>query len=114
MSIRDDVQAVIDGICEGKILETFDRYYADDVVMSENGVDPRVGKAANRAYEEAFVVGVTFHGAEVGEVLVDGDRSAVEWVFDLTPKGGERVTQRQVSVQIWRGGKIARETFYHG
>lgn len=114
MSIRNDVQAVIDGILEGEILETFDRYYADDVVMSENGADERVGKAANRAYEEAFVNGVTFHGAEVGEILVDGDRAVVEWVFDLTPNGGERTLQRQAAVQVWRDGQIARETFYHG
>lgn len=114
MSIRDDVQAVIDGIRKGEILETFDRWYADDVVMSENGEDERVGKMPNRAYEEAFVKGVTFHGASVGEVLVDGDRSAVEWTFDLTPKGGSRVQQRQVALQVWRDGRIVRETFYHG
>ncbi len=114
MSIRNDVQAVIDGIAKGEILETFDRFYADDVVMSENGVDERVGKAANRSYEEAFVDGVTFHGAEVGEVVVEGDRAAVEWTFDFTPKGGERVRQRQVALQVWRDGQVARETFYHG
>jgi ketosteroid isomerase-like protein len=114
MAVRDDVQAVIDGILAGDILGTFDRHYADDVVMSENGADERVGKAANRAYEEAFVNGVEFHGAEVGAVLVDGDRSAVEWTFDLTPKGGDRVQQKQVAVQEWRDGKVVRETFYHG
>jgi hypothetical protein len=114
MSNRQNVQAVIDGILKGEILETFDRFYADDVVMSENGVDERVGKAANREYEEAFVNGVTFHGAEVGEVLVDGDRAAVEWVFDLTPNGGDRVLQKQAAVQVWKDGKIVREIFYHG
>ena len=114
MSIRNDVQAVIDGIAKGEILETFDRFYADDVVMSENGVDERVGKAANRSYEEAFVGGVEFHGAEVGAVIVDGDRAAIEWTFDFTPKGAERVVQRQVAVQTWRDGKVVRETFYHG
>ena len=114
MSTRDDVQAVIDGILKGEILETFDRYYADDVVMSENGADERVGKAANRAYEEAFVNGVTFHAAEVGCVLVDGDKAAVEWIFDLTPNGGTRAKQRQVTLQVWRDGRVARETFYHG
>jgi ketosteroid isomerase-like protein len=114
MSVRDDVQAVIDGILKGQVLETFDSYYADDVVMSENGVDERVGKATNRKYEEQFVNGVEFHGAEVGTVLVDGDRAAVEWLFDLTPKGGTRVQQRQVALQVWRDGKVVRETFYHG
>ncbi len=114
VSIRSEVQAVIDGILKGEILETFDRYYGDDVVMSENGADERVGKAANRAYEEAFLANVTFHGASVGEVLVDGDRAAVEWTFDLTPKGGERTRQHQVALQVWRDGRIVRETFYHG
>ena len=43
MSLQTSVQAVIDGILSGQILETFDRYYAPDVVMSENGADERVG-----------------------------------------------------------------------
>ena len=113
MSIRDSAQAVIDGILRGEILETFDRFYADDVVMSENGADERVGKAANREYEEAFVNGVTFHGAEVGEVLVDGDRSAVEWIFDLTPKGGERHTMREVALYTVANDKIVQEEFLY-
>ena len=50
MDIRKDVQGVIDGILTGKILDTFDKYYADKVVMSENGADERVGKATNRQY----------------------------------------------------------------
>jgi len=113
MNTRACVQAVIDGILAGRILETFEAYYADDVVMSENGANERAGKAANRAYEEQFVNGVTFHAARVGSVIVDGDRAAVEWTLEFTPKGAERVTQRQVSVQRWRDGKIVRETFYH-
>jgi ketosteroid isomerase-like protein len=111
---RELVRAVIDGILNGEILETFDRYYADDVVMSENGVDERVGKAVNRDYEKQFIENVEFHGAEATMVLVDGGRAAIEWMFDLTPKGGARVQQRQVSLQTWRDGKVIREVFYHG
>ena len=113
MTTRSAVQAVIDGILAGKVLDTFESYYDEHVVMSENGSDERVGKATNRVYEKAFVDNVTFHGAEVGLVLVDGNHAAIEWDFDLTPKGGERVHQRQVSIQTWRDGKIVREVFYH-
>jgi ketosteroid isomerase-like protein len=113
MNIRESVQNVIDGILAGKILETFDRYYADDVVMSENGANPRAGKAANRDYEEQFVNNVEFHAAIVGAVLVDGDHAAVQWTLEFTPKGGSRVVQRQVALQTWRDGKIVREDFYH-
>lgn len=115
MSIKAQVQAVIDGIKAGKILETFDAYYADDVVMSENRKDERVGKAANRKYEIQFLDNVQeFHGAQVGRVIVDGDHAAVEWTFDITFKGGNRVTMQQVAVQTWKNGKVVREDFYHG
>ena len=114
MSNRDNVQAVIDGILKGDILGTFDRFYSDDVVMSENRTDERVGKVACRAYEEAFVGGVEFHGATVGRVIVEGNHAAIEWAFDLTPKDGERFIQNQVAVQSWRNGEIVREDFYHG
>jgi hypothetical protein len=113
MDIRKDVKAVIDGILAGKILETFDRYYADDVVMSENGVQETRGKAANRAREEQFVANVAVHGASVGAVIVEGDKAAIEWSMDATPKGGSRMTMRQVAIQKWRDGKVVREVFYH-
>ena len=115
MSVKNQVQAVIDGILTGKILETFDAYYADNVVMSENLKDERVGKAANREYELKFLDNVQeFHGAKVGRVIVEGDHAAVEWTFDLTFKGGNRVAMQQVAVQSWKDGKIIREDFYHG
>lgn len=114
MSVKTQVQAVIDGIKAGKILETFDAYYADDVVMTENRKDERIGKAANRKYEIEFLNNVQeFHGAQVGRVIVDGDHAAVEWTFDLTFKGGNRVTMQQVAVQTWKNGKVVREDFYH-
>ena len=114
MSINTQVQLVIDGILKGKILETFDTYYADDVVMSENRVEERVGKVVNREYEIQFLDNVQeFHGAKVGRVIVDGDHAAVEWSFDITFIDGNRVNMQQVTVQTWKEGKIIREDFYH-
>lgn len=114
MGNEKHVQAVIEGILSGKILETFDSYYAPGVVMSENGGDERVGFEACRKYEEGFVNGVEFHGASVGRVVVAGDDAAIEWTFDFTPKGGQRMMQKQVALQSWKNGGIVREDFYHG
>ncbi len=115
MSINTQVQSVIDGILAGKILETFDTYYAADVVMSENRAEDRVGKAVNREYEITFLDNVQeFHGAKVGRVIVEGDHAAVEWSFDITFKDGNRVNMQQVAVQTWKNGKVVREDFYHG
>lgn len=115
MTFKEQVQAVIDGILAGRILETFDQWYADDIVMSENGEEERVGKDVNRAYEEAFVANFDFHGAEVGRVVLDEEQqqAAVEWVFTMGPKGEPPFVQRQVAVQSWRDGKIVQETFYY-
>ena len=115
MSFRDTVYAVIEGTKAGRILETFETYYAEDIVMSENGYDPRVGKDVNRRYEEDFVNGVDFHAAEVGRVILDEDsqQAAVEWVLEFTPKGGQRVVQKQVAVQTWKDGQVVKETFYY-
>ena len=93
-SRESSVQAVVDGILNGRILATLDRYYAPDVVMSENGVE--------------------FHAASVGRKIVAGDQAAIEWIFEFTPNGDERVTQKQVAMQTWRDGNIVREDLYHG
>ena len=112
-SIRANVHAVVDGVSAGKILETFDRWYADDVVMSENGVSDTRGKAANRARQLEFVSGAEIHSARAGEILIDGDHAAIEWTLEFTPRGGARTTLTQIALQTWRNGKIAREVFYH-
>lgn len=111
---RANLQGVIDGILNGRLLEAFDRYYHDDVVMSENGEeDPkRIGKAANRGYEEYFVNNATFHGARVGTVIVDGDNSAYEMWMDIE-MGGQRFQRTQFAVQQWKDGRIIKETFYY-
>ena len=70
-------------------------------------------KAVNRAYEQAFVDNVEFHGARVGQVVVEDHMAAIEWEFDITPKGGERMVQKQVSMQTWQGDQIVREAFYY-
>ena len=104
----------LDGlILEGKLLEAFDTYYADDVVMQEGKSSPRKGKPANREYEEQFVASIAeFHGAELHASAVSGNTSYSEWTFDFTPKGGERVTMTQVAARTWRDGKVVVERFY--
>ena len=73
------------------------------------------GVLVNRGHDEHRDGGRHQLGEVQGpHLLVDGDRSVVEWVFDLTPNGGDRVLQKQAAVQTWRDGQIIREVFYHG
>lgn len=112
--IRPLVDAVIAGTKAGRIVETFTRYYAEDIVMSENGEAPRVGKAENLAYETYFEENFELVDAEVGRVAVDGNVAAVEWTFGVRPRaGGDVSTRRQVALQTWRDGQVVQETFYY-
>jgi ketosteroid isomerase-like protein len=114
MSTRDKVEAMVRGLREGKLLEMFEMHSADDVVLSENGVDTHVGKAAARVVMQDLVDTHEVERATVGNVIVDGDTAAVEWTFTLTPRaGGPTRSRHQCTVQTWRDGKIVRETHYY-
>ena len=101
-------------ILEGKILEAFEKFYADDVVMQDNDYPVRVGKDVNRQYEEAFVNGLTaFRGAKVHNVIISDGIAVVEWWMDFTHKDYGDRNYRQVAVQRWKNGKIVEEKFYY-
>ena len=113
MDIRERVNEVIIGIVTGRILETFDEFYDENVVINEDGLSEQVGKATNRAYKEKFLNGLdAFHGAKATSVVVDGHKAAVEWKIEITPKGGSRMTLKQLAFQTWGDGKIIHETNY--
>lgn len=101
-------------ILQGEILEAFDKFYADDIVMEEDG-KKRVGKEENREYEEQFVNSLTeFRDADVLAVGVDEENQTtfVEWYFDFTLEGVGDLEYNQVAVQSWEDGQIVNEKFY--
>ena len=108
-------QELNDMILQGKILEAFGKFYADDIVMEEDGKE-RVGKDANREYEEQFVEALQeFHGAEIRSRAVDEENNVTlsEWFNDMTLDGAGRVQQEQVAVRTWNDeGQITNEKFY--
>ncbi|KAN0029035.1 hypothetical protein ACTFIV_010905 [Dictyostelium citrinum] len=111
-NVKANLEAIIKGIQEGKILEVFDKYYHNDVVMYEKGDSTnRVGKAANRKSEEGFVNNATINEAKVLKVLVDGENTAYEMYMDFT-YGGHPVKKTQWAVQQWSNDLVIKEEFY--
>lgn len=101
-------------VLEGRILDAFERFYADDVVMQENAATPVAGKAANRERERQFVESIEqFHQAALLGAAAEGDRSYSEWILDVALKGGLRVKLEQVAVRQWRNGQVTHERFYY-
>ncbi|MBS1599455.1 MAG: nuclear transport factor 2 family protein [Bacteroidetes bacterium] len=102
-------------ILTGKLLDAFEMYYDDNVVMQENEMSPTVGKDANRKRENEFLNNITeFRNAEVLHTTVSGDKSFVVWKFDYTHKDWGVRDYTQVSVQHWNDGKIVKEQFIYG
>jgi len=112
--LKAQVEELNQMILEGKILEAFDKFYADDVVMQDNDYPQRVGKEVNRQYEEAFVGGLTaFRGAKVLNTIISDGIAVVEMWMDFTHKDYGDRNYTQVSVQRWKNGKIVEEKFYY-
>ncbi len=100
-------------IRQGKSLEAFERFYADDVVMMEND-EAFEGKEVNRKREQEFFGSVKeVHEAGIGATAVNGDISFCEQFFDITFKDGNRMKMQEVAVRTWRDGKIIKERFYY-
>lgn len=100
-------------VLEGKIMEAFEKHYAENVVMQEGADEPIVGKDANREREEAFVNGLEeLRAVELKAVAVGPDVTMCEWHFDYTHSEWGDATYDQVAVQRWEDGEIVHERFY--
>ena len=120
MALRQKVDALNQQILNGEILDAFEKYYHEDVVMSDNNQDHRRGKDRNREHEKQFVGGIkAFHGAEikssaVNETGPDSGTAFTEWFMHFDHEAyGDDTKLEQVAVQEWKDGQIVRETFYH-
>jgi ketosteroid isomerase-like protein len=101
-------------ILSGKALEAFEKYYAEDIVMEEPGVEPHRGKDVNRKREQEFFNSVEeFHGAELIATAVEGDTSFSQWKWDVTLRGMGRILLEQVAVRTWRDDRVVYERFYY-
>ncbi len=115
MTLKEKTQDIYNMIGQGQLMEAFDKYYADDVVMTEP-MGTREGKVACREYEVQFLNSVQeFHGLEVKAITSDEEAGIVihETSMDVTFKDGNRVHMEQAGVQRWKDGKIAHERFYY-
>lgn len=115
MDNLDRIKDIYQHLAEGKALDAFDKYYADNVVMIEGTGDKRVGKPTCREYEVNFFAGVQeMHGAGVDAFVTDGENTTmVENWMDVTFKDGNRMRLEQIARQKWEDGKIVEERFYY-
>jgi ketosteroid isomerase-like protein len=96
-----------------RVLDAFETFYADEVVMQENSSEPCRGKDANRKRVIDWANAVAeLHAARLVGSAVSGDRAYSEWEYDVTYKNGVRFKMDEIAVRVWRDGKVASERFY--
>ena len=114
--LKNNVEKLNALIKEGKIMEAFDKYYGDEIVIQVNGNPPSVGKEVNRKREMIFLQEIEkLNQAEIKSVTFGGDKdnvSMTEWAIDIENKEGVKKTIYRVNVQHWKDNKIINEKLY--
>nr|NQU90664.1 nuclear transport factor 2 family protein [Bacteroidota bacterium] len=115
MSYLDLAKDLYRMIGEGNMMEAFEKYYHNDVVMIEATRDVRTGKAYNREFEQKFFASLDkMHDGGVTAFTSNEEEGVtmVETWMDASFKDGTRMKTEQVAVQKWQDGQIIRERFY--
>jgi hypothetical protein len=113
MSVKESVQKLIALAEQGKFMEAIQEFYAKDATMQENNAPPRVGLAALLENEQRFLASIKSITSKVDSFVVDGNRAAINWVFEITNLKGQKSSLNEVAYQLWKDGKIIREKFYY-
>ena len=115
MTYLEKAQEMYALIGQGKMMEAFEKYYHDDIVMVEATGEVRKGKDTNRKFEEEWMANVQkTHGGGVNAITSNEDQKTtmVEVWTDVT-YSGQRMKMEEVAVQKWDGDKIIHERFYY-
>ncbi len=116
MSLLEKEQELQKMVAEGQMMEAFEKFYADDVVMVEPMTGETAGKEANRKREEEWMSALAeVHGGGVNSIAANDDQSTTltETWGDFSFKDGNRAKIEEVSVKKWKDGKIVHERFYY-
>ncbi len=113
MPTRARVEAFVATITRGAFLESIPEFYCEDMTARENNDPPRVGREAQVANEKAALSHMDFTHIEAESVIVEGDRVAIHWIFEMTTKGGERIRMDEIAHQVWSGDRIKSERYFY-
>jgi ketosteroid isomerase-like protein len=113
MPSRAVVEDFIATIERGEFLQALPKFYAEDMTAQENNLPPRVGRAAQTANEEAALKRMRFDSIKAASYVLDGDRVAINYVFEMTTVNGDRLRMDEIAYQTWRGDQIVSERYFY-
>jgi len=110
----ETVRAFIARVEAGGYVEAIEEFYAPEASMQENLDAPRLGRDRLVAGEKAVLAAHKEARALPGSTfLIEGDRVAINWVFEFVRLDGTRLRLDEIAWQRWSGEKIVEERFYY-
>lgn len=113
IQLKNDVNDLNALIQDGRIMDAFEKYYGEDVVIHQNGNSPIEGKGENRKRGIKFLWEIDeVYDAKVLSVSFGDLVSMTEWSIDVKTKSNIRKLLYRVNVQYWNARKIVLERLY--
>jgi hypothetical protein len=113
MPTRERLAGFIGTVVSGHFVGALRDYYHDDAITRENHGQERIGLPALITIETAVLKAFSLRTHEPATVLLDGDRVAIQWTFDITGRDGLVRRMEEMALQRWRGDRIEHEQFFY-
>jgi SnoaL-like domain len=122
MTTQEIADRLVELCKTGQNLQALDTLFSDKIVSVEALADqamPAVteGLAAVRGKNEWWIANHEVHAASADGPYPNGDRFAVIFDYEVTPKAGpqagKRTRMKEVALYTVENGKIAREEFFY-
>ncbi len=115
MSTRESVAALLELVKRrASVEEIYETFYDENCISQENQLPPRKGRALSIERQNKVNAALAeIHDFGIGAVLVDGDRSVIEWYFEATTIDGFRGRIDELALHTWKDGKIVEERFFY-
>jgi len=120
MTVSELAKRFVQMCQEGKNFDVMQQLYDENIVSVEaarrsTGSFETAGKSAVIQKSAEWAGAHEIHGATVDGPFLVGDKFAVVFEFEVTPKAtGQRVKNREIAVYTVANGLITREEFFYG
>jgi hypothetical protein len=122
MGTKDIGNKLVEFCRQGKNMDAVETLYDKGVVSVEPNDMPGMpavmkGIDAIRGKNKWFFENHEIHSTDVKGPFENGERFAVEYRFDVTPKTGpekgKRTSMQEVAIYTLKNGKVAKEEFFY-
>ena len=115
MSCLENITDMYDLMGQSQMMDAFEKYYAESVVMTEASGARLEDKDENRKrLTEPWLDRIDTYNGGGSHALTSNEEAGVtmaeSWV-DVTFKDGNHLKMEEVAVQKWNGDKIVEEWF---